>query len=153
VRSRDPSGRGSLHPLRRDQELGERGQELIPMGEDETRKKLEALRKEVRRKMEEMRGVRDQLPDIYRQQQKLIESISNKIEAATGRKLDLPLPEEVRLRVEKAIKDLTADLADPDFSEQFAEDVKKLQAMLDQFAEFHEDNDEDVTDDNSRTFH
>jgi uncharacterized coiled-coil DUF342 family protein len=123
------------------------------MGEDETRKKLEALRKEVRRKMEEMRGVRDQLPDIYRQQQKLIESISNKIEAATGRKLDLPLPEEVRLRVEKAIKDLTADLADPDFSEQFAEDVKKLQAMLDQFAEFHEDNDEDVTDDNSRTFH
>jgi uncharacterized coiled-coil DUF342 family protein len=103
--------------------------------------------------MEEMRGVRDQLPDIYRQQQKLIESISNKIEAATGRKLDLPLPEEVRLRVEKAIKDLTADLADPDFSEQFAEDVKKLQAMLDQFAEFHEDNDEDVTDDNSRTFH
>jgi uncharacterized coiled-coil DUF342 family protein len=123
------------------------------MGEDETRKKLEALRKEVRRKMEEMRGVRDQLPDIYRQQQKLIESLSNKIEAATGRKLDLPLPEEVRLRVEKAIKDLTADLADPDFSEQFAEDMKKLQAMLDQFAEFHEDNDEDVTDDNSRTFH
>jgi uncharacterized coiled-coil DUF342 family protein len=123
------------------------------MGEDEPRKKLEALRKEVRRKMEEMRGVRDQLPDIYRQQQKLIESISNKIEAATGRKLDLPLPEEVRLRTEKAIKDLAADLADPDFREQFNEDMKKLQAMLDQFVEFHEDNDEDVTDDNSRTFH
>jgi uncharacterized coiled-coil DUF342 family protein len=123
------------------------------MGDDETRKKMEALREELHRKMEEMRGVRDQLPEIYRQQQNLIESISNKIEAATGRKLDLPLPEEVRVRTEKAIKDLAADLADPDFREQFNEDMKKLQAMLDQFVEFHEDNDEDVTDDNSRTFH
>lgn len=123
------------------------------MGDVETRKKMEALREELHRKMEEMRVVRDQLPDIYRQQQKLIESISNKIEAATGRKLDLPLPEEVRVRTEKAIKDLAADLADPDFREQFNEDMKKLQAMLDQFVEFHEDNDEDVTDDNSRTFH
>jgi hypothetical protein len=103
--------------------------------------------------MEEMRGVRDKLPEIYRQQQKLIESISNRIEAASGRKLDLELPEEVRVRTEKAIKDLAADLADPDFREQFNEDMKKLQTMLDQFVEFHEVNDEDVTDDNSRTFH
>jgi uncharacterized coiled-coil DUF342 family protein len=123
------------------------------MGDDETRKKLDALREEVHRKMEEMRVVRDKLPEIYRQQQKLIESISNRIEAASGRKLDLELPEEVRLRTEKAIKDLAADLADPDFREQFDEDMKKLQTMLNQFVEFHEDNDEDVTDDNSRTFH
>jgi uncharacterized coiled-coil DUF342 family protein len=123
------------------------------MSDDETRNKLEALREEVHRKMEEMRGVRDKLPEIYRQQQKLIESISNRIEAASGRKLDLELPEEVRVRTEKAIKDLAADLADPDFREQFNEDMKKLQTMLDQFVEFHEVNDEDVTDDNSRTFH
>jgi hypothetical protein len=123
------------------------------MGDDETRKKLDILREEVHRKMEEMRVARDKLPEIYRQQQKLIESISNRIEAASGRRLDLELPDEVRLSTERAIKDLAADLADPDFREQFNEDMKKLQTMLDQLVEFHEDNDEDVTDDNSRTFH
>jgi uncharacterized coiled-coil DUF342 family protein len=123
------------------------------MGDDETRKKLDVLREEVHRKMEEMRVARDKLPEIYRQQQKLIESISNRIEAASGRRLDLELPDEVRLSTERAIKDLAADLADPDFREQFNEDMKKLQTMLDQLVEFHEDNDEDVSDDNSRTFH
>jgi uncharacterized coiled-coil DUF342 family protein len=123
------------------------------MGDDETRKKLDVLREEVHRKMEEMRVARDKFPEIYRQQQKLIESISNRIEAASGRRLDLELPDEVGLSTERAIKDLAADLADPDFREQFNEDMKKLQTMLDQLVEFHEDNDEDVTDDNSRTFH
>jgi protein-tyrosine-phosphatase len=123
--------------------------------DDETMKKLAALREEVHRKMEEMRVARDQLPDIYRQQQELIESISAKVEAATGKKLELALPEEVRLRTEKAIEDLAADLADPYFREDFEADMKKLQAILNEFAEFHSDEDDhkDTSDDDSRTFH
>jgi hypothetical protein len=116
---------------------------------DENSKAMEALREFIRRKAEEAKTLRDQLPDmtdLIRRQQELLEAI-------TGRKLDRVLPEEVRLRTEKVVSDIAEHLADPNFREQFDEDMKKLQAMLDQFAEFHEEHDEDTADDTVHTFH